>query len=154
MGREIRMVPKDWEHPKEYKGRDIGERFKPMFEGIDGAYRQRADEWVKGCIKWTNGDDPDKVNSECEYYWEWDSMPPSPEDYMPDFGDKATHFMLYESTTEGTPDSPAFETLDKLYEYAEVHCTTFASYKATKEEWKNMLERGFVSHTEGNATFC
>jgi hypothetical protein len=62
-------------------------------------------------------------------------------------------YQLWETTSEGSPDSPVFKTLDELCEYATENCTTFASFKATKEEWKSMLARNFVCHKEGNNIF-
>ena len=32
-----------------------------------------------------------------------------------------------------------------------VNATTFGKFKATKEEWKEMLQDGLVYHKEGNA---
>lgn len=34
--------------------------------------------------------------------------------------------------------------------YCADNASTFASFKATKEEWKKMLDDGFVYHQEGN----
>ncbi len=48
-------------------------------------------------------------------------------------------FQLWETTSEGSPTSPVFETLDALCEYAAENCSTFADFKASKEEWKQML---------------
>jgi hypothetical protein len=33
------------------------------------------------------------------------------------------------------------------------NCTTFAHFKASKEEWMKMLSDGFVFHKKGNAIF-
>lgn len=62
-------------------------------------------------------------------------------------------YQLWETTSEGSPITPVFKTLDELCEYAEEHCTTFGSFKATKEEWKEMLTRDFVHHKDGNFIF-
>lgn len=62
-------------------------------------------------------------------------------------------YQLWETTSEGTPQSPVFTTLDELCAYAENHCTTFGSAKTSADKWKEMLEKDFVCHTEGNVTF-
>lgn len=62
-------------------------------------------------------------------------------------------YQLWETTTEGSPKSPVFKTLDELCGWTEGNATTFASYKATKEQWKQMLSADFVCHKEGNAVF-
>lgn len=62
-------------------------------------------------------------------------------------------FQLWETTSEGSPSSPVFGTLDELCAWCADNATTFASFKASAEEWRRMLDAGFVSHTEGNAVF-
>jgi hypothetical protein len=62
-------------------------------------------------------------------------------------------YQLWEDCTEGSPISPVFSTLDDLCAYAEVHCTTFGSSKATKAQWKHMLEGNCVYHKTGNLIF-
>ena len=49
---------------------------------------------------------------------------------------KGEGYQLWNTTSEGSPISPVFETLDKLCEWCEVNATTFGKFKATKEEWK------------------
>ena len=62
-------------------------------------------------------------------------------------------YQLWETTSEGSPTSPVFKTLDELCEWCAQHATTFASYTASVQEWKQMLTEGMVHHTEGNITF-
>lgn len=62
-------------------------------------------------------------------------------------------FQLWETTSEGSPASPVFKTLDELCAWCETGATTFANHTTTKERWKEMLERDFVHHREGNMTF-
>mgnify|MGYP001596464995 CR=1 FL=1 len=71
-------------------------------------------------------------------------------DFEPPEGDA---FQLWENTSEGSPQSPVFKTLDELCEWAETSATTFGSSTATKEEWKKMLDDCFVYHKEGNTIF-
>jgi hypothetical protein len=149
MGREIRMVPPNWQHPPSNGGR--GGQYKPLFYGAGGRFEKRADEWLAECAKWQAGERPDYADDDApKYYWDWDGMPPSVEDYMlvgvPD--EECTRFMLYESTTEGTPLTPAFATLEEVAEYAAEHATTFASFKATKEDWLRMLAPGGLVTTQ------
>jgi hypothetical protein len=62
-------------------------------------------------------------------------------------------YQLWETTSEGSPVSPVFATLDELCEWCEDNATTFGTSKATKEEWLQMLDDGFVCHKEGNIIF-
>jgi hypothetical protein len=123
MGRELRKVPKGWEHPK----RDDG-TYQPMF---DESFKEAAQEWKDGFEEW-------KENPEhnCEY-WEWDGDPPNREYYMPDWTDKIrTHYQMYETTSEGTPISPVFDNIEDLAHWlADNNATTFAYDTASYEWW-------------------
>jgi hypothetical protein len=76
---------------------------------------------------------------------------------------KGVGYQLWETTSEGSPDSPVFKTLDELAEWCEKNATTFADNKASKEQWMKMLGetvtetgkkvQGLVCHQEGNFTF-
>ena len=57
-------------------------------------------------------------------------------------------YQLWENCSEGSPVSPVFATLDELCAWAEDHATTFGSFRATKAEWKSMLEEDFVHATD------
>jgi len=74
---------------------------------------------------------------------EWESFePPVGEGYQ-----------LWETTSEGSPSSPVFKTLDELCGWCEKNATTFGSATATKEEWKKMLNDDNVHHIDGNKIF-
>lgn len=53
-------------------------------------------------------------------------------------------YQLWETTSEGSPASPVFATIEELCEYAAENCTTFADFKASAEEWREMLDEDFV----------
>jgi hypothetical protein len=72
------------------------------------------------------------------------------EEHDPPTGDG---YQLWETTSEGSPISPVFATLDELCAYAEKHCSTFGSFKTSAAEWKRMLQEDFVCHQEGNFIF-
>ncbi len=84
------------------------------------------------------------INNEIEkLHDEWEKVePPEGEGYQ-----------LWEDTSEGSPQSPVFATLEELCEWCEDNANTFGPYTATKEEWMQMLSEDFVHHTEGNITF-
>lgn len=62
-------------------------------------------------------------------------------------------FQLWETTSEGSPVSPVFTSLEELCAWCADNATTFGSEKATKEEWLQMLGDGLVYHQAGNITF-
>ncbi len=67
--------------------------------------------------------------------WEW-TEPPEGEGYQ-----------LWETTSEGSPVSPVFATIEELCEYAAVNCSTFGSSTASAEGWRKMLDDDFVAAT-------
>ncbi|WP_018619068.1 hypothetical protein [Spirosoma luteum] len=154
MGRELRKVPADWEHPKQHNG-----NYQPMYEEY---YGDAIADWINEHQQWENGTHPTLVvhpeyKEEYPFYAMWNGGPPNVDYYRTRkfTPEELTHIQLYETTSEGTPKTPVFpaDQLEQLCEYAAEHCTTFGSFKATKQEWFDMLSRGFVSHTEGNAIF-
>jgi hypothetical protein len=63
-----------------------------------------------------------------------ETMPPTPGE---------VEMAAYETTTEGTPISPAFpnthEGLVALIRYCAEHCTTFGEHRADAEAWAAIL---------------
>jgi len=145
MGREVRRVPKDWQHPKsrEFNIRtgQYEDRYVPMF---DRSFADEMREWYTEWEKWETGWRPD--GTECKTYWEYAGGPPDPERYMPDWPEsERTHLMMYEDTSEGTPISPAFETPEELAKWlADNNASAFGSMTATYEEWLSTCKRGWA----------
>lgn len=59
-------------------------------------------------------------------------------------------YQLWEDCSEGSPVSPVFASLDELCAWAADNATTFGPYKATTEEWREMLDGGVVHAKIGN----
>ncbi len=117
MGRELRMVPPNWEHPitERSNGR---EDFQPMHKGT---FEEAAAEWKSEFESWESGErpsyytvDPENPNPE---YWEYSGGPPERKYYQPWKDDEATWFQVWETVSEGTPVTPPFETKAELIEY-------------------------------------
>ena len=129
---------------------------------FDIYYGDAFDSWLYEHHKWIAGTHEDLQNrpelkQEYPFYAMWGGNPPDVEyyqkrKYLPE---ELTHIQLYQNTSEGTPISPVFKLseFEKLCEYAAENCTTFADFKATKEEWMQMLSNGLVCHKEGNVVF-
>lgn len=112
MGREVRMVPPDWQHPKTAEG-----NYQPLFE---------RDEYMSERL-----DDPENELTEA--------------DFMPDFGDKATHYCMYENVSEGTPISPPFATPEDLAGWlADTGASAFAGQTADYEHWLRVAKGGYA----------
>lgn len=128
MGRELKRVALDFAHPQDEiwsgylcefpKGTARGDR--------DGAHctKHAKHEWVS-------------ADGECRETCCTMIEPPAGDGYQ-----------LWETTSEGSPCSPVFATLDELCAYAADNCSTFADSKATEEEWRKMLGDGMVTHEE------
>ena len=154
MGRELRKVPANWEHPKDSYGKYI-----PMLKDF---YGDALEEWIKENNSWNDGTHPDLIKNpslkdDYPFYAMYSGNPPTVEyfqtrKFKPE---ELTHIQLYENTSEGTPLSPVFpaDQLDQLCEYAENNCSVFGSQKTTRERWKQMLSDGLVFYQSGNAIF-
>lgn len=137
MGREVRRVPKDWQHPKKksfnyMQGREI-ESYQPMF---DRPFGPEMDEWYAEWKSWEAGTHPDRAGHDFPY-WEWSGGPPDPAYFRPDWPEASrTHLMMYEDTSEGTPLSPAFETPEELARWlADNGASAFGDMTATYDQW-------------------
>ena len=62
-------------------------------------------------------------------------------------------FQMWETTSEGSPASPVFATLEELSAWCAENATTFGRSKASKEAWMKMLDDGLVYHQEGRNLF-
>ena len=117
MGREIRRVPPNWEHPKD-KG-----KYVPL---LDESYANARREWIDAFDLWREGKHPEQIKYpnkswvKDQDWWEYDS-PPNRESYRPDFAEPPTWFQVYENVSEGTPVSPPFATKEELVEYLVEH---------------------------------
>lgn len=152
MGREVRRVPADWQHPTDERG-----NFIPLY---GRSYSQALADWNLCNQKWQEGLQEDwKPNAseklfkpkeggalECEAYTDWDGPQPRAADYMPDWpADQRTHLMMYEDTSEGTPISPAFATPEELARWlADNGASSFGSMTASYEQWLSVARGGWA----------
>jgi hypothetical protein len=144
MSREIRRVPCNWNHPKDFKyGK---ERYIPLMDGC--YFKNRLDEYNREKSEWDNGIFPSYASDESKKmtYGEWAGNPPDKKDYMPEWTEsELTHIMMYESTSEGTPISPAFKTCEELARWlADNNASAFAGQTATYEQWLATCKNGWA----------
>ena len=134
MGREIRHVIPNWEHPRQrcehspWAGgcddakANGGMCLRPLY---DRDFDSAAQEWIAGLMAWELGEDPDRAkygDGETRYYWEWSGSPPEREYYRPKWTpEEATWFQVYETVSEGTPVTPPFATKEELVDYLVEH---------------------------------
>jgi hypothetical protein len=149
MGRELRMVPENWEHPKNENGNE-----KPL---LGGSFTKELADYKEGKQKWNEGlrenwfpkKDESKWNPKSEdeqkMSWEeWTGEKPDKQDYMPEWSDKEkTHFQMYETCTEGTPISPVMDSIEKLAHWlADNKASAFGDSTATYDQWLNTIKAG------------
>ena len=146
MSREVRKVPVDWSHPKSENG-----SYRPMF---DRDYQTEFSAWLKGKEQWENGFQKDwssgNFRPKDEKYKnmsfeEWSGTAPDSRYYMPQWPEEEkTHFMMYETTSGGSPISPAFETREELAHWLDDNkASAFGKHTASYEEWLAMIDQEY-----------
>lgn len=172
MGRTVRMVPPDWQHPKKPDGSHIPLLDQSFSDAVVEYHSEHLPDWLEGLRLWEQEGkvaayDGVKTIAEAAadalrsrpyspppenptYEWWAGRRPTMPvkKDYMPDFPEgTATHYMMYEDTSEGTPISPAFATPEELARWlADNEASAFAGETASYEAWLSTIKRGFA-HT-------
>lgn len=136
MGREVRRVPKDWQHPIDENG-----NCRPLhgrsYAKTVAAWDEGAAQWARGYRSDFNGGWVPKDADHAYSFEEWDGKRPVPEDYMPDWPEsERTHLQMYETCTEGTPISPVMETAEELARWlADTGASAFGGMTASYEGW-------------------
>ena len=98
MGREVRRVPANWQHPRD----ECTGRYKPLYPFH--YYSEEASAFL-------NLPTVDALQLAIDEH----EGAPDTRDYMPNWSEsECTHYMMYETVTEGTPISPAFATPEDL----------------------------------------
>lgn len=154
MGREARRVHPDWEHQMSESGR--GEDYVPLLEPAKPIAELIAD-WDAELAQWQRGEHPMQIEEHQlsavtrtnveptrECYEGWYGKRPDAAEYMPYWTDaEATHWQMYEDTTEGTPISPVFATPEELARWlADTDASAFAGQSASYEAWLATIRRG------------
>lgn len=141
MGREIRRVPADWQHP-------VNERcphgprpctpccYRPLY---DDDYQSAAEQWMAGYAAFV----PDKHS---QYFWEYEG-PPDSERYRARrwTSEEATHYQVYETVSEGTPVSPSQPSKEALVDYLVGH-GDFWDQRRGVGGWSRESAERFVKH--------
>lgn len=156
MGREVRMVPPGWHHPARVV-HDCGDGHSTQFVPLlSGSYERDAARWDEERKQWDAGyargygdegewrplaDDEHALSFE-----DWSGARPDAADYMPVFAPgTATHYMMYETVSEGTPISPAFATPEELARWlADNGASAFGSETASYKGWLRVARGGYA----------
>ena len=141
MGKEIRRVPPNWEHPRRRDG-----NYQPMFDQV---YAERAREWLDECKAWDDGthptilDDP-AVKQRVPFFWDWEGGPPDRAYYRDAWNDEPTWFQVYETVTEGTPVTPPFATEEEIVDYLVNVGTYYDGKKYSREAAAAFVHTGWA----------
>lgn len=112
MGRQLRRVPKGWQHPKDKHG-----NYHP-FHAL--YYGDAVEAWIQEHQLWLIGQHPDQLQfpsaKKYKFFEMWTDKIPSCyafnfEKWTPEI---ATSFQMYETVSEGTPVSPVLNSIDEL----------------------------------------
>ena len=141
MGREVRRVPENWEHPKEEDG-----KYKPLNPAE--SFDVHMEDWrYEKQVANEEGHTPEYIEQ---------IKPDRENNYMPEWSDgEATHYQMYETTSEGKPISPVMESPEKLASWlTENKASAFAGQEATYEDWLSVCKgkyavTGFVDKETG-----
>lgn len=127
MGREVRRVPANWQHPT-YCDPEVEEVVQQAYIPLYAHFPYNAEEIQEGLA--------------CG--WLKDAPPHYGCDVMPDWPLKErTHWQMYETTTEGTPISPVCDSPEALAQWlADNKASAFAGMTATYEQWLAMIHEG------------
>lgn len=146
MGREVRRVPKDWQHPKNEAGN---------LDPLKDNFIKELYQWDEGSRRWDQGQrwdyfkkdwgPKDEIDVTCTYA-EYAGDRPERADYMPDWPEaERTHWQMYEDTSEGTPISPVMETPEALARWlADNNASAFAGMTATYSQWLVTVKKGWA----------
>jgi len=136
MGREIRRVDADWEHPK------IGNSniYQPIYDKV---YTDVLLEWEEQKKLWEEGKHPNQLSKDYDTnctYEEWDGDAPDIKYYLTKPFKNPTWYQMYETVSEGTPVTPKFKTEEELINYL-VESGTFWDSRG----WEEKNAKHFVS---------
>lgn len=150
MGREIRMVPPNWQHPKDERGHaqpmhnsNIHDRFADWLENFDRIRRGELTDLERECYA-----DPKEHPEGPLLAWLNDEgYIPDPKYFVPWKPEEATWFQMWETVSEGTPVTPAFATkaelVDWLVEKGESYGTRYCK-RHSREAAQAFVDDGWV----------
>lgn len=116
MGREIRRVPENWDHPKNYNGKykslldDYVGDLKYFKENVDSFIEHMIEVIKKGNVKIYS---TEYFSSKEVYDYYEEIKAPDINNYMPN----GEWYQLFQNVSEGYPLSPPFETKQELIEW-------------------------------------
>ena len=150
MGRELRRVPANWQHPRGTFKRGFvnAEGYLPM---KDQTLEEAQAEWDRNNELWEKKQHPDQIKAArsgrpmsdplnpLRHTWEsWTSERPHAGQswWRPAYEGEPTHYQVYENTTEGTPVSPVLDSEEAIVAWLVEHQdVTFEFARSVLKGW-------------------
>lgn len=121
MGREVRRVPPNWQHPTREGSRDRHD-YQPMYKT---RFDEALAEWLAEFDRIRRGEFKD-YEAECyaaapnplaAWLADYNAPPKDEGQWRPWTDEEATWFQVWETVSEGSPITPPFATKAELVEY-------------------------------------
>lgn len=137
MGREIRMVPANWQHPRNAFGHYIS-MFNQTFESA-------CAEWDTKKAKWDAGERPDYCAKDYDGTFDdwYGERPDDPSYYRPWKDEEAVWVQVWETVSEDSPVTPPFATKAELIDYLAKHGDDWDQKRGDKP-WPRKAAEQFV----------
>lgn len=135
MGRKLMRVPMDFDYP-------LGQQWYPFLINLQYCVASSDEASAKTCIRCKESAKrmgvKEDTETHCPNWYEYFKQVTEKfcELAAPPKGDG---YQIWELTSEGSPISPVFATLDECCEWAAENLTTWATKKADACEWKELL---------------
>lgn len=158
MGRELRMVHPDWDHPTDGFHRDGTPRYVPLMNDYEGAVARWDEDFAQWQLGFKRDYNPnssgwvahnipvgESLAKDLDSHAKWYGEPPRKDAYMPAWAPgEATKLVMYEDTSEGTPISPKFDTPEELAQWLEdTGASAFGDMTASYDSWMATILRGY-----------
>lgn len=145
MGREIRMVPANWDHPWDGHYYDGTKKYQPMF---DQTFESAVAEWKAEEAKWLDGSHEDLPKyfegKVVPSYSDWaGECPDDPAYYRPWKDGEGIWFQVWQTVSEGSPVTPPFEKKEDLIEWLVTKGESYGTRHA--KTWSREAAENFVN---------
>ncbi len=143
MGREVRKVHRDWQHPQDGLG-----TYKPLYE-LSEPIEEKQRRWDEESALWQAGKHRVQIEDH-EFigapFSDWDGNRPEADDHMPYWPEgEADHYQMYETVTEGTPISPVMDSPEALARWlTDSGANAMAFRTAAYDQWLRVCNGGFA----------
>ena len=142
MGREIRRVPANYQHPQVYHDYSGEMRDVSMYDKI---FEQATAEWDAKWLEWKSGVRPsyyekdDGDDTTIAFFSEYHGLRPNdPSEYRSWSDKEATWYQVWQTVSEGSPVSPPFATQEELISYLADNGDFWDQKRCQEPDWSRL----------------